>query len=57
MFLVYYIFSGIFCATWAHCELEDTESRFWVLIVDFTCLLLGFLLLPMKLALVYYERN
>lgn len=57
MFLVYYIFSGMFCATLAHCEFEDTESGFWVLIVDLMCLLLGFLLLPAKLAVDYYERN
>lgn len=57
MFLVYYIFSGIFCATWAHHELEDTESWYYLLMVEFACLLLGFLLLPMRLAVDYYERN
>lgn len=57
MFLVYYIFSGMFCATLAHCEFEDTESGFRVLIMDLMCLLLGFLLLPAKLAVDYYERN
>lgn len=57
MFLVYYIFSGIFCATWAHLKLEDTESWYSLLIVEFACLLLGFLLLPMRLAIDYYERN
>jgi hypothetical protein len=56
MFLVYYIFSGVFCATWAHCEYEDTESWYCVLIADFVGLLLGFLLLPMILATGYYER-
>jgi hypothetical protein len=57
VFLAYYIFSGIFCATLAHCELEDTESMYCVLMADVLCLLLGFLLLPMKLATDYYERN
>lgn len=56
MFLVYYIFSGVFCATLAHCEYEDTESWYCVLIADFVGLLLGFLLLPMILATGYYER-
>ena len=47
----------MFCATVMHCELEDTEPWFYVLIVDFMCFLLGFLMLPMKLAVDYYERN
>lgn len=57
MFLTYYIFSGMFCATLIHRKLEDIKPWFWLLAADFMCFLLGFLILPMELAIDYYERN